>query len=90
MSAELQEHGEVLAKEQAEADEAAEAFDTENEKAVAAELALKEARAALTEAQTLLRKAEATADDQQISICEQGELNFLALSSPAVCHRCSS
>ena len=74
-SAELQEHEEVLAKEQAEADEAAGTFERVEEVAVAAEQALKEARMALTQAQTLLRQAEAADDDQQVWTCEQGELH---------------
>ena len=78
-SAELQEQGDILAKEQAEADEAADAFEREDKKAVAAEQALEEARTALTEAQTLLRQAEAAGDDQQIWSSEQGELNLLEL-----------
>ncbi len=77
-SAELQEHGEVLAKEQAEADEAAGAFEREEAKAVAAEQALKKARAALTQAQTLWRQAVAADNDQQVWTCEQGELHLRA------------
>ena len=83
-SAELQEHREILAKEQAEADEAASAFDREEEKAVEAERALKEARAALKDAQNLLRQAEAADDDRQVWTLEQGEVHVLnSVSHPS-------